>query len=566
MPTAAREDTAPAEERDAVPAEEQDAVDLRHCTIRERIRTLVEPMPMSAVRELYTLMEPDTEINQEDRIAVREVFIEHLNQFRPQRARRVFSELFVDIWVDDPMLLRARRPVPGLVLRLDVAALWRQLSRTTLVEIARTAQEVIDRLAETMLINDAMRTPKAMAVQERMRLATVQALEDLLAGDLKSCRAFLDGLNSHRQSEARTLAGIADPILPLDRGFLQFVRDYLASLTLCQRALRAPGLHETNDDPSEEEAEREVDALIKADDAARAQLRDAEPGSALLHLVPLVQLHVRRRYAAVALYLLEAGDPGPMAEAMLCHFESSCRSLAATLEGALKIDQRTVSAPVRISRRDRATVEAVMTRLQKEIPALILGGILESRVTEPQFLAIWNDTTAFFTGRLVKVISQRITQALTARQQGLLDQADLVWLFRLIWAWQELGRSFELGDQAVFLKWRTHMIEDIHSAVNKAIKFEAGETLPQRIDHLLRLNALADAIGEKISPFLPISSSNIVRMIAEAIRASHGKPTGAKRALIEDFLDSVRDELRKSKRWQSPELANLIDLAQNHGL
>ena len=550
--------------------EPEDGTGRRHCSVRERIHALVEPMPMSAVRELYAIMEHGDEIAAEDQAAVKAAFVERLNQFRPQRARRLFSELFVDIWVDDPILLRSRRPVPGLVQRIDVAALWRQLSRGPLVDVADAAQQVIDRLATTMLINDAMRTPKAKAVQEQMRLAAVRALDDLLAAGTKAAKAFLDALNRHRESEARALSGVLDPIVPLDRSFLHFTRDYLASLTLCARALAAPGLLAEGEPGSESETEREADDLFAADRSLRRQLGDSAEHSELAGLIPLIQLHVRRRHGAVALYLRETEGNGArgsaLADALFCHFESSCRALVTALESTLRIEARTKEASVRITRRDRATVETAMTRLESELSALILAGMLESRHTEPQFRATWQTASGFVTDRLVTIVGQRVTLALTTRYQELPDQSDVVWLIRLIWSWHHLGRRFGLGEQAFFLKWRTRLMEDVRSALDKAIRYEDGETHSHRLEHLLRLNAIAEAIGHKISPFLPVSSVNIVRMTGEAILSGHGRLGGARRTLLEDFLGQVRAELRKSRGWQCPELVKLSRIADAHGL
>lgn len=544
-------------------------------SVQDRVRALVEPMPLPAVHELFRRIEDD-QYEQEGLTAVKSAFIDHLNKFRPQRARRLFSELFVPVWTNDAILARARRSIPGLILQIDVGALWRQLSAAALATLAKRAQAEIDRLAATMLVNEALRAPEVTAIGEEMRDITVRALDQALASQTNT-RFVLDSLNKLRLSEGRPATGKFDEPFPLDRGFLIFTRDFLAARPECVAALAGspprlaaarPG--EAKDTAlAEEAAEREALALLDANDRLIEHLGPDARKSPLSVFLPLVQLNIRRRFTPVALYLREAGGVSPhgdpLSYALLGHFEACCRTVIGVLEGALRIDERAPGSSVRITRRERTTVEDAMDRLRELIPALFLSGVLESRHTGPQVLSPWNDTTTFIVKRLSLVAGQRTTVAVMARAQGVLDQADIVWLIQLIWSWYELGRRYELGDQGYFARWRTRLMEDVKAALDRAAKFEEGESVTERMEHLLRLNEIAGAVDQNVSPFLSVSSPNMVRMIADTLLSAQAMD-GSRRALVRGFIDRVREELRRSKRWQDPDLANLVELAEAQGL
>lgn len=544
----------------------------RHSSVRERVMALVEPMPLAAVHELYCRIEPLDELDPEGLIAVKSAFVNHLNKFRPQRARRLFSEMFVPIWTNDPIMARSRRPVPGLVLHMDVAALWRLLSRAALANLAKKAQTEIDRLADTMLINEAMAAPVVKAIGDAMRETTVRALDQALA-NAANTRTVLENLNKLRAEETRPVAGRMEEPVPVDREFLVFVRSYLANRDVCAEAVResaglaaAPPENATVDD---EEYEREAEALLEASERLLDDLDVGGRTSPLAWLLPLIHLNVRRRYAPVAHYLRESGGAGPrgdpLSSALLGHFEGCCRTVVGVLEAALRIDERASGASVRITRREKTAVDDALKRLEEIIPAIQLGGIQESRHTGPQVQQPWTETTAFFARRLTPLVGQRATVAATSRLQATVDHQDVSWLIRLIWSWWELSRKYEIGDTVYFVRWRTRMMEDVRFALDRAARFEEGELPSQRMEHLLRLHDLASAMDLTISPYLSVSSPNIVRMISDAI-ASDQKMTDAKRELVRGFVDRVRDELRKSKRWQSPELASLVELAEGQGL
>jgi len=537
-------------------------------SVRERIQALVEPMPLPAVQELFNRIEPDGNYDPNSLTAVKAAFIEHLNKFRPQRARRLFTELFVPIWTGDAVLPRARRPIPGAVHRIDVAALWRLLSGFMLAEIADRAQIEIDRLAQTLLINDALQTPEARALGDEMRRTTVQTLDDVLAGTVNS-RMFLEAFNKQRQAETRTLGGGFDTIVTLDRPFLQFVREYLAALPACAAALAASAPRpQAARRPSEAESEEEALALLEASERLGDMLSQIAVRSELPFLLPLTQLNVRRRYTTAALYIREIGAGprgGPLTDALLGHFEASCRALKGILDSALRLDERAPGASIRITRRERATLDDTLSRLDELIAALMLAGVVENRVTAPQFALVWHELIAFITNRLAIVADQRSVVAFAARAQAVHDHQDVVWLVRMIWALHTLGRRYELGDQAFFGKWRTRLMDELKGAVDRAARVEPGETLGERMEHLLRLNEFAGAVGQKISPFLSVTSPNIVRMIADSMLGTEPLDP-ARRTLVDDFIIRVREELRRSKRWQSPDLTNLVELAEAQGL
>ncbi len=533
----------------------------RHAVMRKRIEALIEPMQPLAVHELYSHMNT-SELDENG--VVRSTFIARLNKFRPQRVRRLFSEMFVKVWIDDPILLRSRRHVPGAIQRIDVAALWHELSRSALSDLADQAQHELDQLASTMLINDVMTSPAAMTLQEKMRKETIQALDQISANPALS-RGFLEAVNRHRLKNAKVTSWIHDVIVAVDRVFLGFVREYLAALPICVRVLNS-----LPKPASLEQAgvDRRAELLADANEQFYNLMNRAAPRPDLRHFVLLTYCHTRLDYHCLAYYLheIEGGTSDDLVtEALVTHFEASSRALVATLENALRIDERPIGASIRLSRQDQTVVEGVMARIDTLVPALISSGVMEKRLLAPLILSAWQDCTVFLTGRLARTVTQRITAAFLSRTQPTVDHKYLVWLIRLLWWWYQLGRRNELGDQPFFPKWQAALMEDLQSALNRALKSEPNEPLNERFDHLQRLNEFAVAVNLRLAPLLSVSNLNVVSIVSHAMRTLPAKEA-VQGGLVSDYVTMCREELKKLRRWQSRELADLVALADSLGV
>ncbi|MEI7609358.1 MAG: hypothetical protein WCJ64_18410 [Rhodospirillaceae bacterium] len=341
--------------------------------------------------------------------------VDYLNIRRPQRARRLFTALFDPLLAaDDPVLLRAPQPLPGLVCRADLAGLWAALEVFALTELTAAVQSALDRRAADTLLDDVLKSPEALAGQRRMRDAAVQVLDAQLSGD-HDLSAFLDLLNRERLAEVgRLVPGLAGPA-PLGRPFLVFVRDYLAVAERCAGPLAACAAG----------VEGDADRLVHAAETLQRELTPGlqRPGAGpeLAHLVPLAALHAGRQYGAVALMLRDHGRAPPVAAALLGHFSACCALLGERVTAG------------------GGDSDGALARLTLILPALIVAGLLDDRESGPE----------------IRTEMRRLAGMLTVG----LDAAPVPApeLLRLACGWFQLARTYDqeagaLGERLDALK------------------------------------------------------------------------------------------------------------------
>jgi hypothetical protein len=537
-------------------------------SVKERVKSLLAPLPLRFVHDVLRQVGRLSFSGPADRLEmVKHTFVEYLNNRRPNRSRRLFTDLFTPVLISDSVLLRAKRPIPGVIQRVDAAGLWDALARYAFPDLVIKVQRALDELATNQLLDDVFKSPEASALKERMRIEAVRYLRQLLTDD-RHLPGFLDVLNRKRLAEGRKVALYLDTIAPMDRGFIQFVHDFLVLSEECDAYLRGLTVAPTTTAWSELEAERAAEKLVAAVEDMRETL--ALPGirSELPLLAPLATLSVSQQYGAVALYIRETGisngHSGYVIEALIGHFSACCTTLCEVLNRALKLDERLAGASIKVTGREMTELDGALRRLTQLMPAMIVGGIMENRHTEPAFRFIWQDLARFISERLLMIANQRANVLIMARQMPALDHKDVLWLIRLIWNWHQLARTYDQS-LPVFEKWREHLIEDLRLAVEKASRVEEGDALIDRMAHLLRLNDLGRIFGYRIAPLLSVSSQNIGRMMALWLEG-HPEMPADDRALIGDYMGMVRFEMARSRNWRSPELMDLLKLAEAQGL
>ncbi|MEI6559112.1 MAG: hypothetical protein WCO00_11970 [Rhodospirillaceae bacterium] len=330
----------------------------------------------------------------------RPAIVDYLNVRRPQRARRLFTDVFAPVLAaDDPVLLRCPRPVPGLVLRVDLAGLWAALEVFALTDLSAGVQSALDERAADTLLDDVLRTPEALDGQRRMRDATVQALDGLLSRGGRGLGGFLDLLNRERLTEARRQAPALEAMAPLGPPFLAFVRDYLRLADRCPAALAAGAAG----------AEASAEGLGRAAEDFRRRLDGLGAAPDLRYLVPLTALHVGRHYGAVALLLRDGGGARPVLEALLGHFSALCACLGEQ------------------GRRRVTDAEGSLGRLALILPALIVAGAPRDPECGPVFHADWLRLAGVLEGCL-------------AAAPGRDDAPDLL---RLVEGWHQLACTYD---------------------------------------------------------------------------------------------------------------------------
>ncbi|PWC36377.1 hypothetical protein [Azospirillum sp. TSO35-2] len=526
--------------------------------LRRKIDALVARLPASLVYHLLSEIEGmDSEPT--DRVQlVRQYVIEYLNRQRTNRARRLFTTLFEAFLIDDDVLYHAGVSIPGMLQRVDVGALWEALSRDAFPLLAVEAQEMLDEMACGEVIDRVLRSPVATVLKERMRVAAVKHL-DAIVGNKKAVEELLAGMSRNRPRRTRLMSGFLEKTPAIDAGTLRLMHLILAGAEgplklVADRLEDVPAAC-----AGEAETNRRADELLDATEALRDRCSDE-----VANLLPLSVLTVKRNYGVAALYIRQSGvDPGrgdAMTAALTGHFIGVTRALTAALSVILKLNERVPGSAIRPSAKEKARLEALTQRLDQLIHAVTAAGLMEDRRSEPAFRNAWTQAAKIIGSRVAAVALERSAQAAAARRQPVIDHADIVWLDRLLWQWQGMSRDFGFETYDL-VKWRETLLEELRANVEKAMKFEETDPFDERMEHLLRINALSGVFGQRISAWIPTFSHNMTRLLSH--RLERGGSLGPdEQAIIDDLVATARTEVGKSRYWKSNELMDLIELSE----
>lgn len=526
---------------------------------------LVSRLPPNHVHELMAMLGLDQHADSEKMVLVKLTFIEYLNNLRPHRARRLFTDLFMPFLVTDPVLYRAWNFVPGVVQRLDIGGLWHGVSRYAFPELTVWVQQTLDRMAATTLLDEVLRSPEAAGLQDRMRQASVTYLTELRR-NRNAATAFLAQVNRTRLAEAKKKTMYLERMHELDARFLEQARDMLVHFKTAQPLLNSCLNRLPSADNDEDGAERTADVILQMVDEIREAVEARDERSRYHILLPLTLINVRQYYEPVALFIRHssADEKEPVEDAIVEHFAACCATIYEMLTGILRLNDRSEGAAIKIINREKAELDAILVRKTKLMQAMMLSGVLENRRTEPMFRYYWVEFGKFLSTRVVAVVTQRLTSALMARNAPVFDHQDLLWITEYIYSWHRMAHRFGQA-LSFFERWRDYMIEDIKLAVDKAIKIEQGDDLDERCAHLLRLQQFMTIFERSIVPMIPVTSQNVATVIKHKL-TFEPKLNPDLTNFISQFLSMVRAEVGKSKNWRSPELAQLIELAEQRGL
>ncbi len=526
--------------------------------LRSKIDELVNRLPSSLVYSLLSEIE-GMDGEPTDRVQlVRQYVIEFLNRQRTNRARRLFTNLFETFLIDDDVLYHSGVAIPGMVQRVDAGALWELLSRDAFPLLAVEAQELLDEMARGDVIDRVLKSPVAMVLRERMRVAAIKHLDTLLAAK-KTTDEALATLSRNRPRRTRLMSGFLEKTPPVDVGSLRLMHAILtgADGPIKLVAERLDGFA-ASAHASEAERNRKADALVDATEALRERC-----GDEAANLLPLSVLSVHRNYGVIALYIRQSGvDPGRgdvVTAALTGHFIGVTRALTAALNVILKLNERVPGSAIRPSAKEKARLEALTERLAHLIHAVTAAGLMEDRRSEPAFRNAWGNASKIIGARVAAVAMERSGQAAAARRQPVIDHADVVWLDRLLWRWQSMARDFGFETYDL-VKWRDTLLEEMRANVEKAMKFEENDPLDERMEHLLRINELSGVFGQRVSAWIPTFSQNMTTLLSHRLERVRDR-SPEEQAIIDDLVATARAEVGKSRYWKSNELMDLIELS-----
>ncbi|MDE1150429.1 MAG: hypothetical protein PW843_28100 [Azospirillaceae bacterium] len=183
----------------------------------DRTRTLhdlVEQLSPEAARKLFEEVE---DAEDQNRTVVRRALIRKLNAQRRAHARRQFTQLFEPFLADDPWLLRDEFHCAGAIHPLDIGGLWSALAAKPLAPLSRSVDETLTALAQEQPLFMVLRTPKALALREELRITACDLLAKIQK-DKTAPRDLLETINAWRKAEAgRKSLGVSPRPLVADR-------------------------------------------------------------------------------------------------------------------------------------------------------------------------------------------------------------------------------------------------------------------------------------------------------------------------------------------------------------
>lgn len=527
--------------------------------LREKINTLVAKLPAGLVYALLSEIE-QMDAQSPDKVRmVRGYVIDYLNRQRPNRARRLFTGLFEAFLIDDDALYHAGQTIPFAVQRADVGALWDALSHEAFPLLAVQSQETLDLMTRAELLDRALRSPAALELREQMRAAAVRYIDRAFA-NRKLLESFLAEMTRNRNRRSKLLSSHINRSPPFVAETLHGLRVILEMAAddvedVAHRLAAIP----TAPPRTPEQCDLVADQI---GDAA-GTLALSGPGDAAAALFEASTLNVRNAYAPVGRLLrrrdVQSLRSDPLAVCLAGHFIGVARAFTAIIMGVLRLNERADGATIRPSSRDRARLDGLLSRLEQVVEAVGASGLRDDKLTEPQFQMAWDAASKIVNTRVAAVALERAALAAAARKHPAADQDDVVWLTGLVQRWRDVSVAFGL-DAFDLVKWRETLLDEMRACTDKAMRFEEGETLDERMEHLLRIDAVCAVFAQPVSAWIPPSSHNMNKLVVH--RLNNAPHIGrAEQRLIEDVLSHVRGELKRSRYWQSNDLLEMLELA-----
>jgi len=537
--------------------------------LHRQVDELVSRVPRHAIRAVIDEIDSVQAQNKDRAQHLRDALVEHFNRLRPFKARRLFTGLFEPLLVDDPVLYRTHEAVPGLLQRVDMGGVWHALSQQAFPLLAMEVQDRLDAMSQDDIIDRVLASPEAMAMRESMRAAAAAWLGDTLR-QRKRLEEFLALANREALRDARQRTPHLSYKAPIDHGMLRFLHTVLehnaALLPLIERMR-----HDLNDVPAAGAARHaEVDGqaaiIVGFVRRVRAAFPTRDLEDPLAWLAPLYALNVKRRYDVVQRYAREYGgpsfgEPQPLQQALLGHFSGCCTTLGELVRGLFGDAAPRDAHALPLSRPVRDTLDDALTRFEQSLSALSATGLTASRTIGPRVRTLLGETAAALTGLVLPVALERALAAAQARHAPAPDHDDVLWLLDRVWRW---GATLEaVGYASLELRTaRGRIVAGAGTAFVQAIKVADGDDLSERMSHVVRVNAILNAIGEDVTPWIGPVSQGLQRIVRHHLEAGEEVSPEA-RFIIDTYAGAVRSELNRSRHWQCADLVSLVRLYES---
>ncbi|MDZ5650725.1 hypothetical protein [Nitrospirillum sp. BR 11828] len=519
----------------------------------ERARTLsdlVDRLSPEAARKLFEEVDASPD---QSRAVVRRALIQKLNAQRQAHARRQFTQLFEPFLTSDPWLLREEFHCPGSIHPLDVGGLWSALAAKPLAPLSRSVDETLSALAQEQPLFVVLRTPKALALREELRVAAAARLGQTLP-DKAATKDLLEAMNAWRRAEA-TRKGLGFVPRPLTATDLSLLHVLLENGSHYSRLVL--GLNSDDEGGGAEDAAAVV--------AFQPPSVPPPQAAQLALLMPLVLLNRHRAYRQMSGYLVQGpADWQPvLLSALVRHLARTCQVLAdelGQLAGAGEVARR----PLVVASDRRELLERELIHLDDLLTLFDEFDML--RDGREASLAHGNLDTMIkkVEGTLYPYLSTRVSVTAHAKGRAALDHAALAWALGYTMRWRNtLTRSLHWGTR--YSDFRDRLVEDLTDAYRAAFsRTEVGDSR-ERLGQAVRAAELSQAVGADLRESMTLLDQGLVQTATDRLRDATPL-TGAEITLITTLLTKAQNELRRTKHWRDANLVTFVTLAEERRL
>ncbi|HYG91705.1 MAG TPA: hypothetical protein VD978_36270 [Azospirillum sp.] len=535
--------------------------------LRKQVDELVNRVPKHALRAVIDEVECTGTQNSERAQTLRGALVEQFNKLRPLKARRLFTSLFEPLLVDDPILYRTHDPIPGLIQRVDMGGLWHALSRFAFPDLAMRVQERLDTMSRNELLDRVLASPDAMVLRALMRDEAVRYLSQVLR-TRRTAEEFLIAANREALRDARQRSPHLIYKAPIDLAQLAFVHAVLeeneAVLPLMERMRQDL----CDAAPPGDAAPAELDGQTAIVLGFMRELRGACPNRGfedpVVWLPPLLALNIKRRYDVVLRYMREYGGPAvsdnhPLHQALFGHFSACCAAMTDMIRTVFGDVAMADGQPLSLSRPVRETLNEARRRFEPSLNALNASGLMGTRLIGPRVRSLLGEVTRLLTSTVLPVVVDRTHAAAAARNAPAPDHDDLVWLLEFITAWGTTLGTVGYASPEIHTA-KTRIVDDAGLAFIQATKAEEDdEALPARMQHIVRINQLLGAIGSDVTPWVSAMSQGLQRVVRHYLEDG-SEITLEVQFVIDRLIAAIRNELGRSRHWQSADLVGLLRL------
>jgi hypothetical protein len=508
------------------------------------IEKLIDGLEPERARDVLKRLEDITVTRPDREAAIREALSRAANRRRAQHARRLFTEVLHPVLVADARAEALGWDAPGLLHRIDAAALWALLATGAPAVVARVQSELARR-ARAAPLDEVMALPESVAMADELCSAGVAALDALLA-DRRS-EAALERLNALRADEARRrrVAGRLRPWAARDAAFM---RDLLVMRDMAMPLL-AP------------EATAMGARGWPGGDAAVASFAGVVAGTGrspvLAALAPLTALNRSGDFGPAVRFLSTVTEERACAvllDGIARHVEVVSAAFADRLSALTGVAG---AGPLVLPADRVAGIAAALDAFERAMGACAGLDLLAS----PRVGARCRDALAALLSRVekgpYKVLLARVEAC--SRLLPAPDHEAVAAMLGVVQRWRA-----GLSDQVFWGSGHTEFKDDAQATLRAAFKRAlAPETHPgpiPRFGHLRRIEELARGVGVSVARWLDPPNPGFVRAATERLAAPEPlHPVEAD--LVRAAVASAQAELAKIRHWKDAALVALVEAA-----